>query len=178
MILIKDFPNYFIDKDGNVYSDKSGILKPLKTHTNKIGRYAQVNLYRNGKIYRKLVHRLVAEAFIPNPNNCPEVNHINYDTFDNRAENLEWCTRKQNMKHCFDVYSPVRNFKTAKVYVNGEFVKECKSVAEASRFCSEEYKIPFSMINKHRSYNGIQIITEDRETNRTFGKWGGRKPKK
>lgn len=52
---------------------------------------------RAGKQYS--VHRIVAEAFLPNPNGCLEVNHINEDKTDNRACNLEWCTHKENSNH-------------------------------------------------------------------------------
>ena len=55
------------------------------------------NKGRAGKQYS--VHRIVAEAFIPNPNNCDEVNHINEDKKDNRACNLEWCTHKENSNY-------------------------------------------------------------------------------
>lgn len=61
--------------------------------------YHYVHLYKNGKQYIKKIHRLVAEAFIPNPNNLPEVNHINLIKSDNNINNLEWCTHKYNMKH-------------------------------------------------------------------------------
>ena len=53
----------------------------------------------NGKQKLLSVHRLVAQAFIPNPNNLPEVDHINFDTFDNRVENLRWVTSKENKMH-------------------------------------------------------------------------------
>lgn len=49
-----------------------------------------------------LIHRAVATTFIPNPNNYPCVNHINLIRDDNRADNLEWCTHKQNMRHAYD----------------------------------------------------------------------------
>ena len=68
---------------------KPGILKQTKS-----GRYSTVNI--RGKI--RLVHRLVAEAFIPNPDNKPQVNHISCDTHDNRADNLEWVTRDENLE--------------------------------------------------------------------------------
>ncbi len=75
------------------------------------GQVARLSPQRTStKGYRKVsvggkdvfVHRLVAEAFIPNPNGWPEVNHINGDKADNRAQNLEWCTRSMNMLHAYD----------------------------------------------------------------------------
>lgn len=61
-----------------------------------------VSLCNGNKVpKKKLVHRLVAEAFIPNPNNLPEVNHIDYNNKNNNVQNLEWCDRGYNMAHCF-----------------------------------------------------------------------------
>lgn len=70
----------------------------LKTIKKSIG-YRQVTLSKLGgqKIY--LVHRLVAQAFLPNPNNLPQVNHIDGNKENNNLENLEWCTHKQNAVH-------------------------------------------------------------------------------
>jgi len=84
---------YQISSMGNVKNTKTGKnLKPSKNG----GGYLFVQLFNNniGKYYR--VHRLVAEAFISNPENKPCVDHINTDKTDNRAENLRWCTHKEN----------------------------------------------------------------------------------
>lgn len=59
--------------------------------------YPCVRLRKNGKTITKTVHRMVAEAFIPNPNNLPEVNHKDENKYNNCVDNLEWCTHKQNM---------------------------------------------------------------------------------
>lgn len=61
--------------------------------------YLQVNLFKDNKQKCMRIHRLVAEAFIPNPNNLREVNHIDGNKENNNVENLEWCTREENLAH-------------------------------------------------------------------------------
>lgn len=72
--------------------------KILKTRINSDG-YVEVRLTKKGKTTTTFIHILLAKAFIPNPFNKPEVNHINGNKKDNRVENLEWCTRLENMQH-------------------------------------------------------------------------------
>jgi len=92
-IKVKGYENYSVSPEGQVRNDKTGrILRPRR----QTQGYVQVHLCRNGKVVQHLVHRLVAEAFLPNPEQYPCVNHINEDKSDNRVENLEWCTKQYN----------------------------------------------------------------------------------
>lgn len=91
---IKNFEDYTIDTNGNVYSKRK--RKYLKQTVNKYG-YCKVTLQKDKhkKIYS--IHRLVAEMFIPNPYNLPQVNHTDGNKQNNCLNNLEWCTAKHNM---------------------------------------------------------------------------------
>lgn len=76
--------------------------KLLRPSRNKKTGYLTVGLYKNGVTTYFYVHRLVAEAFIPNPDRLPEVNHKNLDKSDNRASNLEWKTHSGNKMHAIE----------------------------------------------------------------------------
>lgn len=95
--------NYSVSSEGRVRSNgllkgKNSKVRILKTEMSKKG-YLRVGLTKDGKQKKYLVHRLVAMAFLDNPNNLPEVNHRNEIKTDNRVENLEWMSRRDNMNY-------------------------------------------------------------------------------
>lgn len=92
---IKGFEDYQITDDGRVWSKKSN--KYLSTNRKDGNGYPQVVFYRDGKQFPIDIHRLVAEAFIDNPDNKPCIDHINGCKTDNRSSNLRWVTHKENM---------------------------------------------------------------------------------
>lgn len=87
---------YEVSDKGNVRNIRRNTL--LRLSKNCYG-YIQVNLYKNGIRTGLRVHRLVAQAFIENPDNLPEVNHRDEDKTNNRVDNLEWCTAKYNTNY-------------------------------------------------------------------------------
>ena len=99
---IKDYEGkYAISNLGRVKrirNNKEIIMSLIKSKNDYLG----VKFFKDGKFKRFLVHRLVACAFLPNLRNKPEVNHKNKIKYDNRVENLEWSTSKENQKHKID----------------------------------------------------------------------------
>lgn len=92
---------YEVSNLGNIASLNycgTGRRQNLKFKEQGMG-YCTVGISKNGKAKTFLVHRLVAEAFVPNPENYPLVNHIDEDKLNNRADNLSWCTYEQNNNH-------------------------------------------------------------------------------
>ncbi len=96
------YPNYFVNEQGDVFSTKRGSIKRLKP-ASLVEGYLKIAIHNNSKGKSILVHRLIAQTFIPNPENKPEVNHKNGIKSDNRVENLEWNTRSENMNHAYSI---------------------------------------------------------------------------
>lgn len=95
---IENYKGYYVSNLGRVKStkkEKSLILKEVKTKNG----YVRVWLYNDKKGKSYLIHRLVAKAFLPNPNNAPQVNHIDENKTNNKVSNLEWITAKDNCNH-------------------------------------------------------------------------------
>ena len=88
--------HYSVSSLGRVRNDSTNKIKALRV--DKHG-YVRVDIYENGKPIRERMHRLVANTFIPNPDNKPQVNHKNGNKMDNAVSNLEWATAKENMEH-------------------------------------------------------------------------------
>ncbi len=96
---VKSLKRKILTKKGILFTVNEKIISLI---VNSQTGYPACRIWLNNKSKNCTVHRLVAETFIPNPDNKPSVNHINSIRTDNRVENLEWCTYSENSKHSYD----------------------------------------------------------------------------
>lgn len=126
---IEEFPKYEVSNLGRVRNKNTG--KILKTRKSNSG-YLYVSFWRD---HNRFVHRLVAKTFIPNPNNYPEVNHINEDKENNCIDNLEWCDHKYNSNYgTRNIRSAIkRGLRVEQYSLDGKLIATFSSMREASR---------------------------------------------
>lgn len=116
---IEGAENYEISSLGRVRTKRTGKIR--KQCSTNFG-YLQVGLRINGKTLFRAVHRLVAKAFLPNPNDYPEVNHKDFDRHNNSVDNLEWVNHKSMLNHVFSSDNPDR--------VKKQIIREVKKILD------------------------------------------------
>lgn len=156
--IIDEFPSYMVSNLGRVKSldyngtKKEKILKPIKQ---KKG-YLKIGLYKNKKYYSRQIHRLVAITFIPNPNNEPQVNHIDGNKENNTVYNLEWCNNQYNQTHAIN--NGLRAFKPVIQYSkDGVFIRKWIRATEASKtLCIDVSHIGQACKGKRKTAGGFK----------------------
>lgn len=124
------FEKFEISNYGNVrYKYKNGRYRTAYTYVDGVG-YPRLLIRKNGKNYGKYIHRLVAEYFIPNPNNYNEVDHIDRNKLNNHVSNLRWCTSSTNN---FNRGKKVGKRPVTQYDLNNNKIAEFKSVSDASK---------------------------------------------
>jgi hypothetical protein len=149
---VDGFENYLVDPYGRVYSlSRKKLRVPVKSSRG----YWQLHLWKDGKVFTKKFHRLVATAFIPNPENKPEVNHIYGNKQDNRAKHLEWVTAKENLEHAMAAGLRVKTLNRDEVY---EIWKKLNNPVNQT---AKEFGVSQSAINNiYRGRNWLDIFEE------------------
>ena len=128
----------------------------LMTPVDDGGGYLQVGLSKNGEYKTCKVHRLVAQTFIPNPDNLPQVNHIDENKINNRVENLEWKSPKDNCNH------GTRNERISKKVLqfslDGKLIREWESTHECGRNGFNQGAVAASCRGERKTHKGFRFM--------------------
>jgi hypothetical protein len=157
---INDFDNYLINRDGVIVSTKHNEPKIIKYKYDK--RYYNVGLSKNNKVYYKKVHRLLAETFIPNPNNLPCINHIDGNKLNNRLENLEWCTYSHNAMHMHKniIQGKGTSSKQCDLYYKSNFIKSFDNISEACNYAKKNFNVGYYSLQKYLKVKDCMICVK------------------
>lgn len=157
--IIKGYDNFYcIYPDGTVispsYTDKRGCLRKMKILKPQLrGKgYESVGLMKKGKQTWVSVHRLVAKTFIENPNNKPQVNHIDGNKLNNHFSNLEWTTCQENIQHSYDsgIRVGTNHFgeRNNKAVLDEQKVLEILNSNKSVKELADKFHVSFSAIYK------------------------------
>ena len=150
---IKNYENlYEISNFGVIRKVKT--KRPLKVFYRTNGYYT-TSLCKDYKVTMVYLHRLIAETFIPNPDNLPCVNHIDGNKTNNDLNNLEWCSLLDNIRHAYKNSLMENNRKVAQYDINGNYIKTYNSTNEASKETNiSQSSISMCALGKYKQTKG------------------------
>ena len=155
----ENFKGYFITEKGEIYSNKKGKLTKLKPFLDTKGKYLMIRLQSaQGKRKGFLMHRLVAEHFLENPNNLRDVHHKNNNPKDNNVSNLEWITHANNSKYSYETMPPTWNEVFCNLYYKDVFYCTCNNVKEAAELANSLWGASIHSLRKYYKSKDVKII--------------------
>lgn len=155
---VKDFENYYISECGKVVSFKMKKPRIMKAYLGSSG-YRELKLCENNKATHKIVHRMVAEAFVPNPNNLPVVHHKDNNQQNNHFSNLEWTTQRQNIAYSYETTPPKRNFKRCELHhIKNGFIKSFDDKNSACDYARENFNCSKTSLMKYLKTGEYKLI--------------------
>jgi hypothetical protein len=167
--IVHNYPNYKVDIHGNVYSkslcQKNYYGNWVKVNGTNVRGYIKCKIRNENGVKLVFAHRLVAESFIENPDSKPTVNHINGNKSDNRVENLEWATHREQIIHAIQnklldtsKQGLTLRVKFEQMDLNGNHVRFCKGIeATAKEFGVSATAISQNLRGVSKSCSGYKF---------------------